>query len=179
SIAMAYAIWEGFIQTAFSNYLEELSKKGKHILEFKEQFLVFDIENRFKQLFEYPKNSSKKAEFFGKLKEYFDKESHELYSPIDTESNVGFDVLNKIMLSFCLDKFPEHWKTYRGPEPSLKVMLKRFLDYRNAIAHGQDITSQEKVTQQVYAKFRGLVLDLMYEIQDRMLKALEEESYLK
>jgi hypothetical protein len=57
--------------------------------------------------------------------------------------------------------------------------MKGFLRYRNAVAHGADISSEEKVTQDVYSKYRKLVNDLMDEIFDKMRMALAKKQYLK
>ncbi|MCP4353276.1 MAG: hypothetical protein GY795_48110 [Desulfobacterales bacterium] len=54
-----------------------------------------------------------------------------------------------------------------------------FLRYRNGIAHGGDISSEEKVTQEVYKKYKNLLTDLMYEIRFKMITGLEDKTFLK
>jgi hypothetical protein len=102
-----------------------------------------------------------------------------LYSQINAEDNLGFDILNKILKTFSLDPFTEHWKKYKHPNPNLKESLNTFLRYRNGVAHGGDISSEEKVTQEVYVKYKNLVRDLMYEIQLKMVTGLKDKTYLR
>ena len=52
-----------------------------------------------------------------------------------------------------------------------------FLRYRNGVAHGGDISSEEKVTHLVFEKYKKLVLTLMYAIQDKMSIGLKEHTY--
>ena len=54
-----------------------------------------------------------------------------------------------------------------------------FLEYRNGIAHGGDISSNEKVTQDIYIKYKNLVVTLMYAIMDKMIEGLKSQSYKK
>ena len=50
---------------------------------------------------------------------------------------------------------------------------------RNTIAHGGDLTSENKIDQKVYTRFKKLAIDLMYEIRLKMLEALEKKMFLK
>ncbi len=179
SIAMIYSIWEGFIQEAFQLYLAELNSKKIEFQGFRNEIVIFHIENTFKQFRNYPEKESRKVKFFSDLNAFFSSKHHSLYHQINTENNVSFDILNKILKAFCLKSFDEHWKKYRHPNPNLKECLASFLRYRNGVAHGGDISSEEKVTQEVYVKYKNLVTDLMYEICFKMITGLENKTYLK
>jgi hypothetical protein len=182
SIAMVYAIWEGFIQQSFRLYIDEINSLDIDFDNLCEQIRINHIENHLRQLKFYPSKDkkTKKVTFHKKLKDFFSKTPKIDYSIINTQSNVNFKELNNILTSFCLIPFKEHWneKGYTHPKPNLEEMMKRFLNYRNVVSHGGDISSEEKVTQEVYQKYRALVENLMYKVRDKMLEGLESQSYL-
>ena len=68
---------------------------------------------------------------------------------------------------------------YKYPNLTLKVMLKDLLRYRNAISHGGDLTNEEIVTQDVYNKYKKLIIDLMYGVHDALMEAINFETYKK
>lgn len=179
SIAMIYSIWEGFIQNSFNLYIEYLNNLPIKLTSFSDEIIVFHMESTFKQLHAYPNKSMQKMKYFNQLEDHFLKEHHSINSSINTESNVSFEVLNKLLNTFSLEKFPEHWNKYTYPNQTLKNDLKTFLRYRNGVAHGGDISSEEKVTQIVYSKYKKLIVDLMYALRDKFLDGIENKTYLK
>ncbi|OQX21167.1 MAG: hypothetical protein BWK80_34215 [Desulfobacteraceae bacterium IS3] len=179
SIAMIYSIWEGFIQQTFQLYITELNRKKLELQDFSDEIIIFHMENTFKQFKDYPQKEKRKTNFYSQLSLFFLTKNYTLYSQINTEDNLGFDILNKILKTFSLDPFTEHWKKYKHPNPNLKESLNTFLRYRNGVAHGGDISSEEKVTQEVYVKYKNLVRDLMYEIQLKMVTGLKDKTYLR
>jgi len=180
SIAMIYAIWEGFIQQSFRLYVDEINALDIEFDNLCEQICINHIENSLSQLKSYPSKDKKKVTFHKKLKDFFSNNPKIDYSIINTQSNVNFQVLNVILTSFCLTSFEKHWKEkgYTHPKLDLEEMMKTFLNYRNAVSHGADISSEEKITQEVYQKYRVLVENLMYKVRDKMLEGLENQSYL-
>ena len=82
-------------------------------------------------------------------------------------------------MQFSLQPFPEHWGSYTYPNTNLKETLNTFLRYRNGVAHGGDVSSEEKITQDVYAKYRMLVNDLMYATHDKFLEGIQNRTYMK
>ena len=42
-------------------------------------------------------------------------------------------------------------------------MLDTFIRYRNGVVHGGEVSSKEKVIQDVFSKYRILIEDLMYD----------------
>lgn len=179
SISMIYSIWEGFIQTSFNLYIDEINSQDIEPHLIKDELFVYHVENSFKQLKEYPEKHNRKVVFFSKLKEFFHNNKFRLNNGINTQSNVSFEILNAILKSFCLEPFPEQWNNYSYPNSNLKEMLTSFLKYRNSVAHGGDISSEEKVTQDVFNKYRKLILDLMFEIQLKMVESINNQSYIK
>ena len=179
SISMIYSLWEGFIQNAFNLYIDQLNQLEIDHNCIRNELLVYSLETNFKQFFSYPDNQKKKVQFYNNLKHFFSFDKIKFRRGISTESNVGFNILNKILSSFCLETFPEHWNIYKHPQPNLKEMLMTFLRYRNGIAHGGDISSEEKVSHETFIKYKRLIIDLMYEVIFRINKGLEQRTYLK
>jgi RiboL-PSP-HEPN len=179
SISMIYSIWEGFIQKSFNLYIDELNKASIDFHDFCDEIVIYHMEDFFKQFKEYPENNNKKVKFFSSLKVFHTSSNCSISRVVNTESNVGFNVLNKLLKSFALEKFPEHWKDYAHPNPNLKDSLKLFLRLRNAVSHGGDLTSDDKIDQKVYDRFKRLVIALMYEIRLKMLSGLEHKTFLK
>ena len=179
SISMIYSIWEGFIQKSFNLYIDELNKIDIELHDFCDSIVIHHMENSFKQFKEYPSKDSRKMVFFNLLKEFHTGNNFSIPRTINTESNVGFSVLNKLLENFSIEKFPQHWKDYSHPNPDLQKSLEFFLQMRNTIAHGGDLTSENKIDQKVYTRFKKLAIDLMYEIRLKMLEALEKKMFLK
>ena len=134
------------------------------------------MENSFKQFKEYPAKASKKVRFFTSLREFHLDKSCTISRVVDTDSNVGLDVLNKLLIRFALEPFPDHWATYTHPNPSLRDSLKLFLKLRNEVAHGCDLTSN--IDQGMYDRFKKIVIDLMWEVRTKMIIGLRDSSYL-
>jgi len=178
SISMVYAIWEGFIQKSFQMYISVLNEMQLNFTDFAPSIQVFHTENMFKQFQEYPQKEGGKVNFYTKLKDFYNQPKHTIYSNINTNSNVSFEVLNKLLETFKLNIFPEYWENYQHPT-SLEQMMKSFLRYRNGVAHGGDISSEEKITQEVYNKYKNLVKDLMYAIHGKMMQGLQQATYKK
>ncbi|MGT2750607.1 MAE_28990/MAE_18760 family HEPN-like nuclease [Streptococcus orisasini] len=180
TIAMLYAIWEGFIQNTFSKYLVTLNKLNIPFSDCQDSLVIFHLESRFKQFKEYPEKTTKKVTFFSDLRNHFLSDKISFSARVNTESNVSFEVLNKIMSQFALEQFPERWgDNYNYPNPTLKEKMKSFLDYRNGVAHGGDISSNDKVTQEVFNGYKKLVIDLMHGIYDKIYEGAIKKHYLK
>ena len=179
SISMIYSIWEGFVQTSFNLYIDELNKIDIELYTFCDGIVIHHMENSFKQFREYPNKDKQKIKFFKDIKAFHDKTSKPISRVVNTQSNVSFSVLNKLLKTFSLEPFHEHWKDYKHPNPNLKESMDFFLKLRNTVAHGGDLVSEEKVNQSVYNRFRNLVRDLMYEIRLKMLDGLERQTFLQ
>lgn len=179
TIAMIYSIWEGFIQKAFSNYLSSLNKLNIPFKDYQNSIIVFQMESKFKQFREYPEKLSRRIKFLSDLQSHYQKDQVSLDTSINTESNVGFNVLNRIMSQFSLPEFQEQWESYKHPNNTLKEEMKTFLDYRNGVAHGGDLSSNDKVTKEVFDKYKRLVIDLMYGVREKIYEGAENKHYLK
>lgn len=179
SIPILYSYWEGFVQNSFRLYIEYINSLNIEFDLLSDEIVVFHMDKTFKQLKKYPDKNKQKIYFYGKLKDHFLQSRHNIFQSVDTESNVGFLVLNKLLSQFSLDKFPEYWEHYTYPNPNLKETLDTFIRYRNGVVHGGDLSSEEKVTQEVYLKYRKLVSDLMYAIHNKFMDGIQKRTYLK
>lgn len=179
SIAMIYSLWEGYMQQSLQLYIKYINMQDIPINELADSIVVFHMENSFKQFKQYPTKSRKKVEFFGGLKSFYEDIPCEIYSIVNTESNLSYEVLNRLMEQFCLQKFPEYWEKYSYPNPSLKEIMHNLLRYRNGIAHGANISNEEVVNQEVYEKYKTLVIDLMYGTHEAFIRGIETESFKK
>ena len=179
SIPIIYSIWEGFIQTAFKTYVQELNKLELSIDDVCNPILIYQIESTFPQFKQYPDTDKfhKKVNFFNKLGMFY-KTNHLEIDPkkFNTESNVRFDVLNRILSDFNIEKIPEY------PEPGsgyslVKELDKFLLDKRNTIAHGQEgaiLVTREDLERAI--KVVDKLMDLVFE---RIKTGFIEKSYLK
>lgn len=179
SIAILYSYWEGYVQSSFRLYIEYLNSLNIDFDMLCDELIVFHMDKTFRQFREYPKKVRQKMNFYRGLKGHFEEKQHDIYPMVDTESNVAFEVLNKLLKQFSLEEFPEHWEAYTYPNSNLKEMLSVFIRYRNSVAHGGDISSEESITQEVYSKYRKLIDDLMYAMHDKFLKGIQEQTYMK
>ena len=135
SFPIIYSIWEGFVQTTFQTYIREINRLNLTYDTLCDQLLVKHMEYTFKQLKEYPDRLNKKLNFFDSLKSFFATGNIYIVPFVDTESNVGFNVLNKILLNFNIETISEYYR----PRYSLKDELDKFLlRIRNDVAHGQN-----------------------------------------
>lgn len=176
SISMMYSLWEGFVQKSFNLYIDELNKTHMSMDMFCDEIIVYHMENSFKQFNEYPVKVNKKAKFFASLREFYLDDVCTISRIVDTDSNVGLEVLNKLLRRFALEQFPDHWAEYTHPNPNLKDSLKLFLRLRNEVAHGCDLTSN--IDQMVYDRFKKVVIDLMWEVRSRMIAGLNDLTFL-
>lgn len=177
SIAILYSYWEGYVQKSFQLYIDFINEQSVPFNMLSKEIIVFHMDNVFKQFSEYPRTVQKKIVFFDKLNAHFTTEKHEIYRIVNTQSNVDFKVLNHLLEQFSLEQYNECWKNYSYPNASLKDMLNTFIRYRNGVSHGGDTDSEEKVTQDVYAKYRHLVVDLMYDMHEKFMDGIRNKTY--
>jgi hypothetical protein len=185
SIPIVYSIWEGFVQTSFQIYIRELNKEFTrlelNIDSVCEPIFVYHMESTFRQFKQYPNPKSdedkpkivkKKVDFFNALGLFYKSNTLQIHPNINTESNVGFNVLNRILNDFNLEKIPPHENNY-----SLKDELGKLLQIRNAVAHGQK--SSIVVNREDLERAINLVKKLMPLVFERIKTGFIEKSYLK
>ena len=178
SVVILYSIWEGFVTKSFQLYIEYLNNQMLTYDKLIDSILIYNMENRFRQFKNYPIDINKKGKFISSLYNHCQSNIVQIPTMVNTESNVDFKVLNRLLCTFGLETFPENWEEYKYPQTSLKVTLNDFLRYRHTVAHGGDI-AEEEITQKNYSKYRKLVRDLMYGMHDKFLYGISNETYKK
>lgn len=182
SIPIVYSIWEGFIQTSFQIYIRELNKLNLNINNICFPILIHHIESKFPQFKQYPENDKlkKKVNFFDKLGQFYQCNTLEISAKVNTESNVGFKVLNRILTDFHLETIPEYLETipeYPEPRYSLPDELDKFLlKIRNSVAHGQNsiVVNREDLERAI--KLVERLMDLVFE---RIKTGFTNNSYFR
>ncbi|MEZ2228279.1 MAE_28990/MAE_18760 family HEPN-like nuclease [Microcoleus sp.] len=175
SIPIVYSIWEGFIQTSFQIYIRELNELNLKISDICYPILIYHIESEFPQFKQYPKKDKQnnKVIFFDKFGQFYQCNALRISSKVNTESNVGFNVLNRILTDFNLETILTH------PEPnySLQDDLDKFLlKIRNDVAHGQNsiVVHREDLDRAI--KLVNRLMDLVFE---RIKTGFINKSYLR
>ena len=137
--------------------------------------IIYHIESRFPQFKQYPEPDkfNRKVNFFDKLAKFYKTTPLEINPNINTESNVGFNVLNRILSDFNVEKIPE----YPEPQYSLKDELAKLLQIRNSVAHGQK--SAIGVNREDLERAIKVVDKLMELVFERIKTGFIEKSYLK
>ena len=137
--------------------------------------LIYHIESTFPQFKQYPEPDkfNRKVNFFDKLAKFYKTTPLEINPNINTESNVGFNVLNRILSDFNVEKIPE----YPEPQYSLKDELAKLLQIRNSVAHGQK--SAIGVNREDLERAIKVVDKLMELVFERIKTGFIEKSYPK
>lgn len=173
SFPIIYAEWEGFFVSAFQIYLREINKLGLKINELSKHYLLRETECRYKQLKEYPKDMAKRQSFMHNLMVYFrDDAPMVLKLDVNTESNLGYGIMNEILKYFNLSIVNDH---IDNDDYSLKYDMDKFmLNTRNGIAHGDPTVtaSTEDITKAI-----TLVKRLMIVIEDILCEGFDKEVY--
>jgi len=173
SFPIIYAEWEGFFVAAFQLYLREINKLGLKIYDLSKHYLLRETECRFKQLKEYPSDLKKRQKFLSELMTYFRGDNAMILKlDVNTESNLGFGIMNKILSYFNLDEVKDH---IDNDAYSLKDDMDKFmLNTRNGIAHGDPTVSAstDDITKAI-----ALVKRLMNVIEDVLCEGFDNEVY--
>ena len=168
-----YAEWEGFFVYALSLYFREVNKLHLKLDDLNDKYFVRNADKNFKQLREYPSDYGKRLNFLKSLLTYFRNTGEvDLNSEVNTESNLGFKVMNVILggLNFKLIEDHIDHDAY-----SLKVDMERFLlDKRNGLVHGDPAST---VTTEQVTKAILLVERLMNLTKDTILDGFKNEVF--
>ena len=146
-----YAEWEGFFVYALSLYFREVNKLHLCLDDLSDKYFVRNADKKFKQLREYPSDFGGKLSFLKNLLAYFRNMGEvDLYTEVNTESNLGFKVMNTILSGLNLKPIVDH---IDNDAYSLKQDMDKFLlDKRNGLVHGDPASTvtTEQVTTEVF-----------------------------
>lgn len=163
AIVLAYSHWEGYVKDISNAYLSYISFREIPKNEVAENFLTLVVQNNLK--------NKKFEECILEISILFDETNKKCVIPteniINTDSNLNFEVLNKIMSLIGLDH-------------SFFVTKQQFLDKnllgcRNAIAHGEN----RDVNADDYNEIFSFVLESMTQYKTLIENALSLKTYLK
>lgn len=170
-----YAEWEGFFVFAMSSYIRSVNAQHVTLDSLDERYYINHLEKSFKQIREYPNKISQQSRYLYDLKTHLRNVGDvALATVVNTESNLGFKVTNNILELYKIERLDDHidHNSY-----SLKDDMDKFLlDKRNGLAHG-DPTATISMDDIINGKH--LVERLMEEIKERILKAAQDDVYLK
>lgn len=178
SMPAVYAIWEGFVTTAFHIYIAELNKLSLTADSVCESILVQHFEKKFG---EYPtKDKEGKVKFLKKVSEFYADPTINIPNGIKTKSNVSYDVLNDILSDFGLSAIQDQPVEFPNPpelplKNSLSKELHRLLDNRNKVAHGQNSVVIYRSDLERAIKLIEILMDLVFE---KIIDGFNNESYL-
>ena len=99
-------------------------------------------------------------------------ESVSFFTTVNTESNLGFDVMNTILDLYKIEKVKDH---INNDAYSLKSKMTMFLDKRNGLAHGDpaETATSTDVSDAI------LLVELLKEhVKEHIIEAAESNVFL-
>lgn len=182
-LCLYYAHIEGYVQFAFSLYIDEINKKNLKCSEVKSVIAAATLHNDFMALHNKDKKSDifkrslpdethihrlcRQAEFVESISAVQDLKVAVPDNYIDTESNVGKQVLEKLLYQVGLE-YNDLSPTY-GP-------LNQLLNMRNDIAHGK---KKAGIEDKDYDRFHTCCLSIIQVISLKLTTAYGNNKYLK
>lgn len=128
-VALLYAHWEGFIKTAATCYAEYVSTRGLLFRDLKPCFIVLGLRGRLEML-GTSRQTSTSLEVLDFIQNKMNQNAaFNLDKAIDTESNLGSNVLRNILNSLGFDE--NHYSSY------YHLIDESLVRRRNRVAHGE------------------------------------------
>lgn len=168
-IMLLYSHWEGYIKSVSSAYINYIVNKKLRFSALKQNFIAAGLSSKVDNNFSI-KNIRHKNEMVKLLLQNLSQEKFTGDSDviIDTESNLNIDVLEKICITVGVDI---------NLLDIQKIWLdERLLKYRNKIAHGERMNSQE-ITFDL-RELKDLFIRLLMQYQTLISNAASTKSYL-
>ncbi len=165
SVPIIYSLWEGFIKSSFECYVRAINFLELKMSQLNPKLIAHAIDSNDKLTLQNPRLQFRtKVEFVESLMDFVNNEVR-ISSQIPTASNVNYEVLNKILERFNLEKIPT--KDFKSP-------LNKLLRFRNSVSHGDNSIP---VTSEDIEYFCSLINDLMYEVYDRIEVGFKNKTY--
>lgn len=172
SFPIIYAEWEGFFVFAMSLYLQSINQQHLSIDDLDEHYYVILCEKTYKQLKDYPDKFPKKRNFLYNFKNFMrNTGAVSFLTTVNTESNLGFDVMNTILNLYKIEKLNDH---INNDAYSLKSKMNLFLDKRNGLAHGDPAASASNsdISDAIH-----LVEILMEHVKEHIIAAADADAF--
>lgn len=166
SVPSIYALWEGFVVSAFQEYRREINLLKINLNEINIKILTHSFSCHETLMLNQPRiNPESQLSFINKILVLFDNK-FEIAGSIPTESNVKFKVINKILLGHNLSEL--EFKYEKG--------LNKLLKFRNSIAHGDNSIP---VSSKDIAEFSNLITELMSEVFIKIVDGYKNKTFLR
>ncbi|MBX3723282.1 MAG: hypothetical protein KF713_15670 [Turneriella sp.] len=159
SVPLLYAHWEGFLKTAFRNYLELVRRKVNFYGELSSSMLLIELFHKFGKSTE-----QEIIDFFNNLATR--PVSKNFQDHVDFEGN-----LNSIRLKKYLRVLAISDTMIAGKE---KLIDESLLATRNGVAHGRYLAVDRKR----YQEIRTIVVKIMEDIKTELENAAVQGKYL-
>lgn len=168
-----YAEWEGFFVYALSLYFREVNKLHLCLDDLHDSYFIRNAEKNFRQLKEYPTKDRHKLNFLKGMLTYFRNTGEVLVNQeINTESNLGFGVMNAILGHLNMNRIEDH---IDHDAYSIKDDMDKFLlDKRNGLVHGDPASTVD--TAQISSAI-ALVERLMDLTKETILDGFQRDVY--
>ncbi|EKY06027.1 hypothetical protein HMPREF9075_02506 [Capnocytophaga sp. oral taxon 332 str. F0381] len=161
-----YSIWEGYVKFIFRAYINELNTLSLKSSQIHNNLLTHSIECKFTQFRTgFNGNFEDRCSLFVKLFEFL-KKPISIDQKLPTESNINLKVLNNMLFTFNLEKFPEF---------PFKGHLDYLLEMRNRIAHGEG--NEIPIVREKVNECINNISVLMEELMQKILKGYKEQTY--
>jgi hypothetical protein len=165
SIPALYSLWEGFFVASMELYVRKINELNLNRQYIHINILSYDLDCKH-QLGNPRINVENKIKITKELEKFFDSKIT-ISSKIQTESNVNYKVLNKVLRYFNLRKFDKKY---------FKDGLNKLLMYRNSIAHGEN---SFEITDKIISELSEVVIKCMDNLQDILIDGIKNKTYLR
>lgn len=165
SIPALYSLWEGFFVASMELYIRKINELNLNRENIHINIVTYDLDCKY-QLGNPRVNIKNKIKIAKELEEFFDSKIT-ISSKIQTESNVNYKVLNKVLKCFNLEEFDEEY---------FKDGLNRLLMYRNSIAHGEN---SFEISEKTIFELSEIVVRCMDNLYDILLDGIKSKTYLR
>lgn len=181
-VCLLYAHVEGFVKFIFNLYIDAINKLDLKCQQVKPILVAAVYHEDFKKLTSPDAKSklftkqaqndshirrlSLQAEFFERINEYFQSKIKISEGYINTESNVGREVLEKLLYQVGL--------SHKELESTIKP-LSKLKNKRNGISHGVD---KMPVDEESYNEFFKCTLSIIDDLSKTLYRAYSEQEFL-
>ena len=164
SFVALYALWEGFVNSSFSLYVEYINRLKLNYNELHISIITNDMDNKF-NTGNFRPNFDNRSDFLKKIFAYINTPVI-LTAKIPTKYNINFKAINNILKIFNIDAVNS---------PIYKIGLDRLVIIRNNIAHGNFTIPIQK---ELFNDSCQVIIDLMAEIINKIIDSYEKRTYL-
>lgn len=167
-IVLLYAHWEGFVKNTGRAYLNYVSYKGLAYTSLTPNFIALGLRGTIKiaGLSNKPSKHNDLVNFF--LDGMLDKPNIKYDDVIDTNDNLNLDLFTEITILLGIDMDINDYSLLE------KLIDKKLLSARNAIAHGENY---ESIDTSDYKELHDKVLEILELFKNNVSNAAVLESY--